>query len=168
MKGFVWFCSYIVEFTVCSFCGWLFEELLELLVYHAYADRGVLHLPLLPIYGFFGLVLAALFHKKHSILSVFFISVLVTTALELASSYLLERMGYVLWDYARWPLNFEGRISLLSSLMFGGLSVLLVKCLHPLLRRMEQEAPHGIVCGLGILSGVALVGDAVWTFLFRS
>lgn len=165
MKKSVKLCSYIIEFSVCALCGWLFEEGLELLVYHAYADRGALHLPLLPIYGFFGLILAALFPTKTNIPAVFCISAAVTTVLELCSSYLLEHFGYRLWDYSAWPLHFEGRISLLSSLIFGAMAVLLVKCIHPLMRRMEQNAPEWLVCSLGLLLGLLLVGDAVWTFL---
>lgn len=160
--------SYSIEFVVCALCGWLFEEGLELLVYHEYADRGALHLPLLPIYGFFGLILAVLFPTKTSIPAVFCISAIITTVLELASSYLLERFGYWLWDYGAWPLNFEGRISLLSSLIFGGMAVLLVKCIHPLMRRMEQEAPKWLVCSLGIVLGAVIAGDAVFTFLVNS
>lgn len=155
----------MIEFTLCSFCGWLFEEALELLINHAYADRGLLHLPLLPIYGFFGLILAALFPRKLSSAAVFCISALLTTGLELASSYLLERMGYRPWDYSAWVLNYEGRISLFSSLIFGAMAVLLVKVIHPLMHRMEQNAPHWLVCSLGILFGVLLAGDAIWTFL---
>ncbi len=165
MKQFTCLCSYVIEFTICSLCGWLFEESLELLVYHAYADRGILHLPMLPIYGFFGLILAALFRQQHSAAAVFCISTLVTTALELVSSYLLERMGYVLWDYSAWILNYEGRISLLSSLIFGAMSVLLVKCVHPLMRKMERNAPQWVTCGMGVMFGLLLIGDAVWTFL---
>lgn len=167
MKQFVRISRYLIEFTVCSLCGWLFEEGLELLVNHSYGDRGILHLPLLPIYGFFGLILAALFPEKMRIPAIFCISVLVTTALELASSYLLERMGYKLWNYSEWICNFEGRISLLSSLIFGAMAVLLVKGVHPLMRRMEEKAPHGIVCSLGVLFGVLLVGDAVWVFFLK-
>ena len=57
MQRFTLAMTYLIEFTVCAFCGWLYEEGLELAVNHAYADRGLLHLPVLPIYGFGGLLL---------------------------------------------------------------------------------------------------------------
>ena len=164
MGRFLWLCSYVVEFTVCGFCGWLYEEGLELAVNHAYADRGVLHLPVLPIYGFGGLLVIFLFRKRNHWLWVFAVSTIATTVLERVCSYPIERIfGYLPWYYGAWPLNFEGRISLLSSLIFGALAVVLVKAVHPLCRWFAQR-PAWLVQLTGILCGAALLVDAVWTF----
>lgn len=164
---FTWVCSYMVEFAVCGLCGWLYEEGLELLVNHAYADRGVLHLPVLPIYGFGGLLVIVLFRKRNHWLWVFGLSTLATTVLELAASYPLERiLGYLPWYYGAWPLNFEGRISVLSSLIFGALALLLVKAVHPLCRWFAHR-PAWLVNAAGIAIGAALLTDVVWTFVPR-
>ena len=165
MKHFTLLMTYVIEFTVCALCGWLYEEGLELAVYHAYADRGVLHLPLLPIYGFGGLLLVFLFRKRSDPLFVFVTSTIAATVLELAASYPIEYfLGYALWDYSAWVCNFEGRISLFSSLIFGGLALLLVGCVHPLCRRLT-DAPRVPVCLTGILCGTALLTDCFVTFL---
>ncbi len=166
MKRFSWLCSYAVEFTVCAFCGWLYEVLLGFAVYHAYADRGVLHLPVCPIYGVFGMILLLLFRKHNSTVMVFAVSTLLTTVLELASSYLLEcTIGYVPWDYSDWIWNFEGRVSVLSSLIFGVLSLILVKVVHPLIRKFHEKAPVWLVGGLGVLFTAVILGDALRTFV---
>lgn len=157
----------VIEFTVCALCGWLYEEGLELAVYHAYSDRGVLHLPLLPIYGFGGLLLVLLYRKHDSAPFVFVTSTLVTTLLELLASYLLERvLGWIPWDYSAWALNFEGRISLFSSLIFGGLALLLVKAVHPLCRRLD-DAPAVPVIAAGSLCAAAFAVDSFCTWVLR-
>ena len=157
--------TYLIEFTVCAFCGWLYEEGLELAVNHAYADRGVLHLPLLPIYGFGGLLLILLYRKHDSALFVFLTSTIATTILELAASYVLERtLGYIPWYYGEWFCNYEGRISLPSSLIFGGLALLLVKVVHPLCRKLE-DAPKAPVIAGGLLCGAAFLTDCILTWV---
>lgn len=166
MKKLTLFLSYVLEFSVCAFCGWLYEEGLELVVNHAYADRGVLHLPLLPIYGFGGLLLVWLFRKRNHPVFVFLVSTIATTVLELAASYPLEKiLGYLPWDYGEWFLNFEGRISLFSSLIFGGLALLLVNAVHPLCRKCTEAFPK-LVIGIGAVCGILLLSDSIRTFLF--
>ena len=167
MKRLAFWMSYVIEFTVCAFCGWLYEEALELIVNHAYADRGVLHLPLLPIYGFGGLLVILLFRRQNHPLFVFAVSTIATTVLELAASYPLERiLGYLPWWYGEWFCNFEGRISLPSSLIFGGLALLLVNVVHPLCRKLER-APGLPVTAVGVILGGAILADAAVTFLAK-
>ena len=43
---------YIVCFILASLIGWLYEIVMGLIVWGQFVDRGVLHLPLCPIYGF--------------------------------------------------------------------------------------------------------------------
>ncbi len=161
-------CGYAIAFTVCSFAGWLYEVLLNLLVYGIYTDRGILHMPLCPIYGFFALFLMLVFRKHNGWLTVFFGSTMALTVLELLCSYPLEAwLGFRLWDYSAWPLHFEGRISLFSSLIFGVMSLLLVKGVQPLTGRFTEHAPAWLVRTLGLL-GVGGIGvDFVLTVLER-
>ena len=165
MKKLTLVMSYLIEFTVCAFCGWLYEEGLELAVNHAYADRGVLHLPLLPIYGFGGLLVVWLFRRHTHPLFVFLVSTIATTVLELAASYPLEHMlGYLPWYYGEWAFNFEGRISLFSSLIFGALALLLVNVVHPLCRKLAEQPP-ALVNAIGAVCAAALLGDSILTFI---
>ena len=158
--------SYVIEFTVCGFCGWLYEEALEFAVFREFSDRGVLHLPVLPIYGFGGLLLVWLFRKRNHPAFVFAVSTVVTTVLELAASYPLEKaLGYLPWWYGEWPLNFEGRISLLSSLLFGVLALLLVNLVHPACRKFAAWAKPAVVGILGTLLLAVIAVDAVTVFI---
>ncbi len=155
-----------VEFTLCSFAGWLYEVLLNLVMYQFYEDRGVLHLPLCPIYGFAGLALLLLFRKQHSWIAVFLGSAIIPTILELVTFEPLRRlMGYRLWNYSAWWCNYRGIISLPSSLLFGLMGLVLLKVIHPLMDTAQQKAPAWLLQGLGILCTAVILGDAVWTFL---
>ena len=157
--------TYVIEFSAGAFYGWIYEIALELILHHAYTDRGILHMPLIPIYGFGCLLLLLLYrNKKHSALFILFTSALITTVLELAVSYPLEKiLGYLPWSYAEWPLNFDGRISVLSSLLFGVLAAVFIKLIHPACRKLERApAVPVIVCGL--ILGTAILSDGIYVF----
>lgn len=156
--------SYALEFTVCGFVGWFYEVTVMYVMYRDYEERGFLHLPILPIYGFFGLILLLIFRKHNNLFLVFFVSMAITTAGELAASYIIEAVIHEqLWTYHMWPYNFQGRIALYSSLMFGGLSVLLVKAVHPLVRLLYKNQPPAVSLGLGIACLAMIGGDFLTT-----
>lgn len=141
--------------------------LLNLIVYQQYMDRGVLHLPLCPIYGFAGLMLLLLFRRHGAWWIVFLGSVAIPTILELLTYEPLRRiMGYRLWNYSAWWCNFKGIISLPSSLLFGLMGIILLKGIHPLMDTIRQKAPTWVMRGLGILCAAGIVGDAIVLFLF--
>lgn len=123
----------IIEFTAYSFIGWLYETVLTSAVWGRFAPRGwLLHLPICPIYGFCAVILLFIFRKVKSAPLIFVLGTLLTTAAELAASYILDNfIDDPLWDYNSWAFNFEGRIALGSSLIFGVLCLLLIKVLHP-------------------------------------
>lgn len=122
----------VLEFTAYSFIGWLYETILTSAVWGRFADRGWLHLPICPIYGFCAMALLLIFRRIKSPALIFVLGTLVTTAAELAASYIVwELADSRLWDYDNWAFNFQGRIALGSSLFFGVLCVLLIKVLHP-------------------------------------
>lgn len=121
-----------IEFVFYGFIGWAYETILTSIVWGRFAERGWLHLPICPIYGFCAMALLLIFRKEKSVLKIFVFGTLLTTAAELAASYLLDYFTEKrLWDYYGWKFNFDGRIALGSSLIFGVLCVLLVKLLHP-------------------------------------
>lgn len=122
----------VIEFVLYSFIGWVYETVLTSVVFGYFVDRGMLHLPICPIYGFCALALLLIFHKVKSVPVIFVLGTVLTTVAELAASYVLEWFtDERLWNYADWKFNFQGRIALGSSLIFGVLCVILIKLLHP-------------------------------------
>ncbi len=129
-----------VEFAFYSFIGWAYETVLTSLAWGKFADRGWLHLPLCPIYGFFAFAVLLIMGKMKSVPLIFTAGTAVTTAAELAASYILELfVDEPLWEYDQWDYNFQGRIALGSSLVFGVMCVLLIKILHPFFDKLTGK-----------------------------
>ena len=118
---------YIMLFFALAFIGWCFEVLNEIRKGHGFINRGVLHGPWLPIYGFGGLIIYILlkkFYKKPII--VFSLSFLISAVIEYFTSFYLEiTKGMVWWDYSKKPFNINGRICLLYTLVFALLATIL-------------------------------------------
>lgn len=147
--GALWFLYFIVFAVI----GWIYETCLVLFEYHEeFYNRGVLWGPYLPIYGFGGLIIIASMRRLRdrklmagrinlTPLALFALVVLVTTVVELIGSYIMEwTIGEWLWDYSDYHPNFEGRISLNSSLRFGLMGIVGLYVIYPLLTRLHAKA----------------------------
>lgn len=157
------FCRYALEFTLCGITGWVYETVLTSIVMGEFVHRGYLHIPVLPIYGFFGLILTVVFRRKKTVPFIFFVSVIATTVLELAGAYVIEAVLHrKLWSYNGWPLNFfEGRISVLSSIIFGILSIFLMKVIHPVSDKLYDKLSSSAMSLTGTLCWVIILADFI-------
>lgn len=129
---FIFITKYLLFFGLASFIGWVYEIICVWVLFRTYYDRGILHIPICPIYGFGILILIFLFRKIKNPFGLFAGSALVTTGVELLSSYVLEyRFNMILWTYEGWPLSFQNRISAVSSCLFGLMAVMFIKLIKP-------------------------------------
>lgn len=160
-------CRYIIEFTICGLCGWIYETILTSYLWGKFAERGFLHIPVLPIYGFFAFILLPIFKKHNGFFTVFFGSIAITTTLELISAYIIEAIIHErLWSYRSWDFNFfDGRISLYSSLIFGVLSLILIKGVHPLVNKMSEKYSSKTISIMGSICWITIVIDFVITVI---
>lgn len=156
-------------FFFYSLIGWVYEVFLETVVYQwGFTNRGVLFGPYCPVYGFGALVFLFCFEKlmqKQSPpwfrfvkpLVLFFGCMVVATALELTTSYLLEALtGSWPWQtYKHYAIQFQGRIALSPSIRFGLGGVFFLCCLQPLFERcvwgMSPVVRRWCVFGLFLL-----------------
>lgn len=128
----------ILYFFCYSLLGYLVEVAYCSIREKRLVNRGFLHGPYLPIYGFGSLLVILFFSRfsEHMIL-LFVLSVLGTSVLEYITSYLLEVFFHAkLWDYSTYPLNIHGRVCALNSTLFGLLSLSLIYVIHPALARL--------------------------------
>lgn len=139
----------LLLFVLFAMSGWVYEVLYTLGAWGIFQNRGFLFGPWLPLYGFGGMILYAVFYpiirkpvrigKINLRIPLMFVYVCVlTTLIELGASYLLDAVGFdftILWDYSERPMNFEGRISLSASLWFGVLGIAIMYLILPLYRR---------------------------------
>ena len=133
---FLWFIGY-------SFVGWAWETMLFTVQEKRFVNRGFLNGPLCPIYGCGALLLLWVFWgRTENIWVLFFSALVLTTVLEFLTAVLLEKLFKAKWwDYSMFPLNFQGRISLLSSLVFAVMSVLLIRIIHPFVSSQTDRLP---------------------------
>ena len=137
-------------FMASAVIGWLYEVVVYYFEYHeGFVNRGFFFGPYLPIYGLGGLFSVLIFSemKKKKIMlfklnitpvCLFILEALFLTAIEFVTSYIMELLtggnGF-LWDYSvrNYGLQFQGRISLISSLRFGILGLVELYIVYPLI-----------------------------------
>lgn len=132
---------------------------------HTFVNRGFLFGPLCPIYGIGALlVLFVLQPFKDDLFNLFWMAILISGILEYSISWIMEKMFSTRWwDYSSVKFNLNGRICLKVTLIFGSISVLAVRVVHPLVLAGMEKIPLGyreIACA--ILS-VVFMADFVMT-----
>lgn len=133
----------IIFFFIYCFVGWLCEEIYCSVAAKKIVNRGFLHGPYLPIYGFGAMsVLYLLDPFINNIILLFFAGMIITSIIEYIGSYLLEKVFHIkLWDYSTYFMNINGRVCLLNSTMFGLLSLLMVYVIHPFVVSLVDLIP---------------------------
>lgn len=144
---------YFVCFMLYAIVGWAYEVFLEVVIYRwGFSDRGVLFGPYCPVYGFGAMAFLLCLHKLMSKKSprrfvfikpllIFLGCMLIATAIELATSYILEAItGSWPWQtYVDYKINFQGRIALSPSLRFGLGGTLFLYVLQPLFDKLRTK-----------------------------
>lgn len=103
-------------FIIFSVVGWISEVLyVGIFFEHKFVNRGFLHGPICPIYGFGGLSILLLPQSLYSTwVMLFFASMLFGTIVEYISSWILEKLFHTRWwDYSHYKFNIRGRVDLL-------------------------------------------------------
>lgn len=150
------FWSLVLLFTAYSFIGWLCESIYCSVPAGRPINRGFLTGPFCPVYGFGGLlVVEALMPLRDNLLLLFLVSALLTSTLEYGTGVALEKLFHAkYWDYSQNKFNFQGRVCLQNSLLFGVMSVIGVRWMQPALQELIGRIPERV---LPFLSGGILV-----------
>ncbi len=126
------FLQIIIFFFAYCFLGWIWETSYVSIRKHKFVNRGFLHGPLIPIYGFGAMaILFATLPVKDNLFLVFVCGMLGASALELVTGCAMEAIFHVrYWDYTNIPTNIKGYISLPTSIVWGFFSILMIKFIH--------------------------------------
>ena len=85
----------------------------------------------------------AMAQGTENVVVLFFTGMLLTCAVEYITAVLLEKLFDVKWwDYSDRRFNLNGRVCLLGAVVFGVLSVLLIKVFHPHISALTAQAPE--------------------------
>lgn len=160
--NFKFYISLIIYiFVISAFIGWSYETIITSIDCGRFVNRGFLNIPICPIYGFGAIILLVTFYKMKNPIYILVASTLFTTLIELIASYAIEYFFHRnLWNYKEWPLNFQGRISLWSSVLFGLFGVLLLKCVYPVTKKIAIHMPKLVRWGFSIFLLVVMLADA--------
>ena len=154
-------------FFLYGFIGWGVEVVYAAIKTHKLVNRGFLCGPICPIYGFgmVGLVYSVSLipmpgSGSMSAVSIFFIGMFLTTAIELVGGWALFKIYHIRWwDYSEMKFNLGGYICPQFSLLWGLGSVLMIKVVHPLLARGSNPMPFKVMLILDIVLFVLFAVD---------
>lgn len=137
MIAYCWF------FLIYAFLGWCTEVAFAACKQGRFVNRGFLFGPVCPMYGVgVVLVLWLLSPLQSQPLLQFALAALLTTAVEYATGLFLDKCFHQRWwDYSKMPLNLQGYVCLLFSLIWGAACLAIVRWLHPLISRLVSVIP---------------------------
>lgn len=157
--------QFLCFFFVYAFLGWCTEVSYAALVTGRFVNRGFLNGPWCPVYGFgVVIVLAALEPLKNDLPLLFLGSVVLTSALEWATGFVLEKIFHQRWwDYSDQPFNLNGYICLRFSIAWGLACLFVVKLLHPSVLLVIRLVPRGLGWTLLALLAAVMAVDLAAT-----
>ncbi|MDY4413088.1 MAG: hypothetical protein SPE43_01740 [Ruminococcus sp.] len=156
-------------FFIYAFLGWCTEVIYACVNSGKFVNRGFLNGPYCPIYGF-GVVavVMCIYPVKDNLPVLFFGSVILTTALEFVTGFILEKIfNEKWWDYSDEHFNIKGYICLKFSLMWGLACIIVVRVIHPIIIKFVDFVPRLIgiiiisVLSAGILSDIIITVLAI-------
>ena len=146
--------SLIVLFFVLCFIGWIYEVSIHLVRDGVFVNRGTMHGPWLPIYGWGGLlIITLLYNFRTNPKKQFFATIVLCGIVEYISSFALDVIyGQKWWDYSGYFVNLNGRICLEGLLIFGlgglAISYIIAPMLDNALRKVSKKALVPMLVGL--------------------
>ena len=178
-KRFQNYKAYFLYFLMYSIIGWVYEVFLEVVIYQwGFTNRGVLFGPWCPVYGVGALAFLLCFNrlmKKRKPLwlqiikplLIFIGCMAVATAIELATSYILEAcIGSWPWQtYVDYAINFEGRIALSPSIRVGLGGLVFLYLLQPLFELIVRKLPTKAFTAVFWIMLVVFLSDCIATII---
>lgn len=143
-KNINFYLNIILFFFITCISAWLFEVSFCFLRFGFTCNRGMLHGPWLPIYGFGALFMYIInILSKKDIKKFIVYSFLLAFTLEYLTSYILEKSyGIIWWDYSDYFLNINGRVCLLYLIGFVVLGLIAIYILKPTIDKGLNKLPY--------------------------
>lgn len=146
-------------------CGWIWESCYVSAKKRRWVNRGFLHGPLIPIYGFGALIILFItLPIKNNLVEVYFAGLAGATALEYMTGAVMEKCFNVkYWDYSNQRFHLNGYICLSSSIVWGIFSVLLVKYIHRPVERLILKIPMAILTVIDAVVLTLFIVDVIYS-----
>lgn len=161
-------------FLLFSLIGWLCEvAYVGIFFEHKFVNRGFLFGPVCPVYGTGGILILSLPQQLQNPVWVLYLAgVFFCSFVEYAVGFGLEKIFHTKWwDYSDQtitvkghiiPLHLHGRVCLKNSILFGFLTVIVIKFVQPLIEKaMAYFSDTAIITISNILLVIFLVDIVV-------
>lgn len=153
--------QWILFFFFYCLAGWIWESCYVSVRKKRWVNRGFLHGPWLPIYGFGAVIILWLvLPVRESLILTYLVGMIGATVLEYVTGVLMEFLFHVrYWDYSDQPFNLNGHICLGVSLAWGGFSVLMVRVIHEPVANLILRIPDTAAVILTIVLLILFAAD---------
>lgn len=154
--------QWLLVFFIYCFLGWIWESFYVSIEKKEWVNRGFLHGPLLPIYGFSAIIMLLItLPFGENIVLIFLLGSIGVSVIEYVTGFTMEKAFHIrYWDYSHRRFNLNGYISLFTSLAWGVFSLLLVKVIHPFVEELILQIPNYIAEAVSLVLLVSFVADA--------
>ena len=158
--------TYFIWFILYSTLGWVYESIYCSIKHKKLINRGFLNGPYCPIYGSGAIVIILVLGRVENIPSLFMSGAVLACTLEYLTSYVMEKLFSARWwDYSDSKFNLNGRVCLAGAIVFGTFAVALVKGIHPLVKRLTDVVPNGVIYISASVLLVLFVADNIITIM---
>lgn len=157
--------QWVFMFFLFTIVGWAYESTVESLYHRRFINRGSLKGPYIPIYGVGGciIILVATPFRSNGFF-VFLAGLIFCTVLEYFTGWLMEALfKRQFWDYSMMKFTYKNRISLLSSLTWGMMSLLMVYIIFPFMLKLCAAVPYPFMVGFDCFMMVVVSIDIIFT-----
>ena len=146
MIGFT-FQQWLLLFYIYCFMGWIWESCYVSAHERKWVNRGFLHGPYVPIYGFGAIiVLLSTLRVQDNYVLTFIFGMIGASILEYVTGACMEELFKVrYWDYSDKPFNLNGHICLPVSLGWGIFSLVMVNIMNKPFSSFVAQLPYNIL-----------------------
>lgn len=163
--------SYTMEqwlffFYFYCFFGWCFESVYVSLKKRHPVNRGFMRGPFLPLYGS-GAIMMLLVSMpfRENVWLTYIAGCIGATVLEYVTGVVMEALFKVrYWDYSKQKFNFKGYICLSSTLVWGGLTILMTRVMHRPIERFVTAISEPVLTAVIFLLTIYIVVDFTLSF----
>jgi len=143
---------WVVYFFIYAFVGWIYESIYVSIKLKKLTNRGFMHGPIIPIYGFGGIicVFCGIYSNQNLIYTVI-AAVIICTSMELFTGITMEELFKVrYWNYDRYRFNIRGYICPQVSLVWAFMAFLVNIIVQPFVVDLVNELSKPFINWFGI------------------
>ena len=155
----IWFWAFVFY----GFLGFVLEVTYAWMTGGRMDRKGLLLLPLCPVYGLGACwILWLVPLAKENLFWMFLLGAVAATAAEYVAAVWYERgLGVSFWDYTGLPGNVQGRVCIPFTAAWGVLSLGLVRWVHPWAAGWMARIPAGVTAAMLVLVAADFVISSV-------